>query len=302
MTDIRQLRLFCLIVERGSFSQAAADLGISQPAASQQVRALERELDTVLLDRSSRVIAPTDAGRVLFRHAREIVEHHDRARMEMSDLRELLSGAIVLGASSGPGEHVLPGLLARFKRQHPGVGLTLHIDDTHAVAERVAAREFEIGAIGAPVQRPDLILEPLACDKIVLACGPGHRWFGRHDISLDELMSEPHIVQQRGAGLRSVVEERLRLAGARPEDLPVTMEIGLMESAKQAAIAGAGVTFLSHWAVAGEVKQGRLCTIDVAGLDLTRELYTVRSRVRVLSRAATVLLEFFQTEREQGRL
>lgn len=298
--DIRHLRLFCRIVERRSFSLAAADLRITQPAASQQMQALERELDTTLLDRSTRSVTPTDAGAVLYPLAREMVELEEQAHTRIADLEELLTGEVRIGASSGPGEHVLPSLLTRFRIDHPHVAITLRVDDTNTVAERVLARESEIGAVGAPSPRPELVSEPLVHDEVVLVCGPSHPWTELESVTLADLAREPHIVQQHGAGLRSVVEEHLAAAGFPPDDLPVTMEMGLMESAKQAVIAGGGVTFLSRWAIDTELTHGLLHVVAVEGLDIRRDFFTVRSRSRVLSRAAEALLDFFREHREDA--
>ena len=294
--DIRQLRLFCRIVDRRSFSLAADELHITQPAASQQVRSLERELKTTLLDRSRRTVTPTDSGQVLYRYGREILDLHERACTDILDLGELVAGRIVVGASTGPGEHVLPGMLTKFKDEYPGVSVALNVDDTHAVIERVLAREFEIGAVGAITPRPELIAEPLARDQIVLVCGASHPWASREDVTLDELVPEPQIVQQTGAGVRAVVEEHLRRAGVRPEKLNVVMEMGLMESAKQAAIAGGGVTFVSRWAIGPEVEHGSLMVVPIRGFEILRDFYTVRSKTRVLSRAAEALLTYFREQ------
>jgi DNA-binding transcriptional LysR family regulator len=290
--DIRQIRLFCRIVDRHSFSLAADELHITQPAASQQVRSLEKELKTILLDRSRRTVTPTDSGLVLYRCGREILDLHERACTEIGDLGELIAGRVVVGASTGPGEHVLPAMLTQFKEDYPGVSIVLHVDDTHAVVERVLAREFEVGAVGAVTPRPELVAEPLARDEIVLVCGAAHRFAGRPRVTLAELVAEPQIVQQHGAGVRSVVEAHLRAQGVRPEVLNVVLEMGLMESAKQAAIAGGGVTFLSHWAIGPEVEHGALAVVPVEGLEILRDFYTVRSKTRVLSRAAEALLAF----------
>jgi DNA-binding transcriptional LysR family regulator len=294
--EIRQLKLFCLIVERHSFSLAAAESGVTQPAASQQIRSLEREIDAVLLDRSRRDIRPTDAGRALYGPACQILALHERALTSIVDLKELLAGRVLIGASTGPGEHVLPAMLARFKALHPGVRLSLHVEDTQAVVEGVLARELELGAIGAPVERPDLVLEPLAPDRVVLVCAPDHPWASRGTVTLGDLAAEPFIAQQRGAGLRSVVEDRLRSAGLDPDSMNVLLEMGLMESAKQAAMAGGGVTFLSAWAVGPELERGALVAIAIEGLDIRRDFYTVRSRTRVLSRAASELLAFLHQQ------
>lgn len=294
--DIRQLRLFCLIVDRRSFSQAAEEVHITQPAASQQVRSLERELKTTLLDRSRRTVSPTDAGQVLYRYAREILDLQERAVTEILDLGELVAGSVVVGASTGPGEHVLPALLTQFKQLYPGVRVALHVDDTQEVVERVLTREFEIGAIGAPTHRSELVAEPLVHDQVVLVCNPAHPWAGRQSITLQELAREPQVVQQQGAGIRAVVESHLREAGLPPERLETVMEMGLMESAKQACIAGAGVTFLSRWAIGPEVEHDSLRVVQVEGLDISRDFYTVRSKTRVFSRAAEALLAFLREQ------
>ena len=294
--DIRQIRLFCRIVDRKSFSLAADEMHITQPAASQQIHSLERELKTTLLDRSRRTVVPTDSGQVLYRYGREILDLHERAITEILDLGELVAGRVVVGASTGPGEHVLPGMLTQFKEDYPGVSISLHVDDTHAVIERVLSREFEIGAVGAVTPRPELVAEPLARDELVLVCSPTHAWAQREHVSLDELVREPQIMQQQGAGVRIVVEDHLRRSGVRPEKLNIVMEMGLMESAKQAAISGGGVTFLSQWAIGPEIEHGTLVTVPVEGFRILRDFYSVRSKTRVLSRAAESLLAFFREQ------
>jgi DNA-binding transcriptional LysR family regulator len=294
--ELRHLRLFCQIVELGSFSLAAEEMHITQPAASQQVRSLEREFKTTLLDRSHRTVVPTDAGQVLYRYGREILDLDERARTAILDLGELVAGRVVVGASTGPGEYVLPAMLTRFKREFSGVSISLRVDDTQAVIERVLSREFEIGAVGAVTPRPELVTEPLARDEVVLVCPQSHPWASRDHIALDELVAEPQLVQQQASGLRTVVEDNLRRAGVRPERLNVVMEVGLMESAKQAAISGGGVTFLSRWAVGPEVEQGRLTIVEIEGFRVLRDFYSVWSKTRVLSRAAEALLAFFREQ------
>jgi DNA-binding transcriptional LysR family regulator len=294
--DIRQIKLFCRIVDRRSFSLAAEEAHITQPAASQQIRSLERELKTVLLDRSRRTVTPTDAGQVLYRYGREILDLHERACTEILDLGELVAGRVTVGASSGPGDHVLPAMLTRFKEQCPGVSVYLHVDDTQAVIERVVAREFEIGAVGAPSQRPDIVVEPLAHDEVLLVCNAEHPWARRESVTLSEVAAEPQVVQQEGAGIRAVVEDRMTAAGLPPARLNIVMEMGLMESAKQACIAGGGVTFLSRWAIDLELAHGALVPVIIEDFEIHRDFHLVYSKNRVLSRAAEALLGFFREE------
>jgi DNA-binding transcriptional LysR family regulator len=290
--DIRQLKLFCRIVERRSFSLAAEDMHITQPAASLQIRSLERELKTKLLDRSTRDIIATDSGEVLYRRARAMLELDERARTEIGNLGELIGGKISVGSSTGPGEHILPELMARFKERHAAVSISLWVAGTKEVIERVIAREFEVGVVGALAHQREIVVKPLARDEIVVVCSPSHRWAGRETVSFDELLAEPHVLQQQGAGVRSVVEEHLRARGVSLDSLNVALEMGLNESAKHAVMAGGGVTFMSRFAVRTEVEHGTLAIVSVRDFRILRDFYYIHSRHKVLSKAAKAFLAY----------
>jgi DNA-binding transcriptional LysR family regulator len=289
--DTRQLQAFCAVVERKSFSQAAEKLGVTQPAVSLQVRALEERLGQKLLDRSGRRVEPTEAGRRLYRSAQRMLALETQLLNEVSADEGALTGTLAIGASTGPGAHLVPLLLCEFQREHPDVRVALSIADTHAVIERVAEREVELGVVGALRRHRSLVFEPLARDEIVLAVAPGHRAAGG-SMSLDELREETLVVMQEGAGVRQVVEEELRRAGLRPRGLPSKLELGLQESVKSAVAAGYGVAFISRTAIEGELAAGTLAAARVAGLEPSRQLYVVRAKGRPPSRAAGSFLEF----------
>ena len=140
--DTRQLSAFCEVVDRKSFSQAAEHLGVTQPAVSLQVRSLQERVDQRLLDRSGRRVEPTEAGISLYRHARRLLQLEQQM---LDDLAEgetgTLHGTLAIGASTGPGAHLVPLLLCEFQSEHPDLRVSLSISDTHTVTERVAARE-----------------------------------------------------------------------------------------------------------------------------------------------------------------
>src|SRR4249920_3235196 len=147
--DTRQLAAFCAVVERKSFSQAAERLGVTQPAVSLQVRALEERLGQRLLDRSGRRVEPTEAGRRLYRSAQRMLQLEDQMLEDVAAADEgRLTGTLSLAASTGPGAHLVPLLLCEFQRQHADLRVALSIADTFAVIERVAAREIELGVVG----------------------------------------------------------------------------------------------------------------------------------------------------------
>jgi DNA-binding transcriptional LysR family regulator len=290
--DTRQLAAFCTVVERKSFSQAAERLGVTQPAVSLQVRALEERLGQRLLDRSGRRVEPTEAGLHLYRNAQRILQAEEQLLADLAaDETGELRGRLAIGASTGPGAHLVPLLLCQFAGSYPELRIALTVADTHAVIEQVAERDLEFGVVGARRPRRGLEFEPLTQDEIVLAVPPDHRYAGG-EIPFEELRGETLISMQQGAGMRQVLEEVLRRAGLRLRDLESRLELGLQESVKSAVSAGHGVAFISRTAVEAELEAGSLAIARVAGLEPSRQIYVVRARGRTLSRAAAAFLEF----------
>jgi DNA-binding transcriptional LysR family regulator len=205
--DTRQLATFCAVVERKSFSQAAERLGVTQPAVSLQIRALEKRLGRQLFDRSGRRVEPTEAGLRLYRGAQRLLALEEQLVEEVTGDEETeISGRLELGSSSGPGGAILPLLLCEFQAAHPSVTVALTVLDTSAVVELVASRELELGIVGAARRHRSVTFEPFFRDEVVLACRPDHR-FANRTIALDELRSEPLIVMQEGAGVRQMIDD-----------------------------------------------------------------------------------------------
>jgi DNA-binding transcriptional LysR family regulator len=290
--DTRQLAAFCAVVERRSFSQAAERLGVTQPAVSLQVRALERRLGTQLLDRSGRRVEPTDAGWRLYRGAQRMLTLEDQLLAEVAATSEgELAGDLVLGASTGPAAVVVPVVLGEFQRENPGVRVFLTVSDTHSVVERVAARELELGIVGASRRHRGVRFEPFFSDEVILVCPPGHR-FAARTVTLEELREEPLILMQEGAGVRQIVEDGLRRQGVRLRDLDVRLELGLQESVRRAVEAGYGVTFISRTAVESELAAGRLAEARVEGLEATREISLASASGRARTRIADAFVTY----------
>ena len=289
--DTRQLQAFCAVVERKSFSRAAEQLGVTQPAVSLQVRSLEQRLGQTLLDRSGRRVEPTEAGRRLYRSAQRMLALEEQLYEEVAADAGRLAGTLAIGASTGPGAHLVPTLLCEFQRAHPDVRVALSIWDTQTVIDHVVDRGLELGVVGALRRHRSLEFEPLVRDEIVLAVPPAHHAAGR-TLSVDELKEEMLIVMQEGAGVRQVVEEELRRAGLRLRDVEPKLELGLQESVKSAVGAGYGVAFISRTAIEGELAAGTVAAARVEGVEPVRQIYVVRARGRAITRAAEAFLAF----------
>jgi DNA-binding transcriptional LysR family regulator len=290
--DTRQLAAFCAVVERKSFSQAAERLGVTQPAVSLQIRSLEKRLGRRLLDRSGRRVEPTEAGLRLYRGAQRMLALEDQLVDELAAGEEgELTGALQIGASTGPAAIVVPLLLCEFQAANPGVSVSLTVADTQAVIDLVAERQLELGIVGAARRQRGVSFESFAEDEVVLVVPAGHRFAGR-TIGVDDLREERLIVMQEGGGVRQLLEDELRRGGHRLRDFDVRLELGLQESVRSAVVAGYGITFLSRSAVESELAAGTVAEARVPELDLVREIVLARAAGRSHTRVADAFVEF----------
>jgi DNA-binding transcriptional LysR family regulator len=290
--DTRQLAAFCAVVERRSFSQAADQLGVTQPAVSLQIRSLEQRLGQQLLDRSGRRVEPTEAGLRLYRGAQRLLALEQQVLAELGEEAEgELKGRLEIGASTGPGGSVLPVLLGEFQQLNPQVHVALTVGDTHTVVEQVGRRELELGVVGVASRNRGVSFEPLYRDEVVLAVPSGHNRAGK-SMSLDELKAEPLVLMQEGAGIRQMIDDELRELGVRLRDLNVKLELGLQESARAAVLAGVGATFISRIAIEGDLDSGALAVARVQGLEPSRDVQLVRASGRAETRVAQEFVAF----------
>ena len=290
--DTRQLQAFCEVVTQRSFSKAAERLGVTQPAVSLQVRALEKRLGQQLLDRSGRRVEPTEAGLRLYRGAQRLLALEEQILDEVAAEGEgELHGTLTIGASTGPGNVVLSRLLCAFQQANPELHVALLVADTQRIVELVADRSLELGVVGASPRHRGVQFEPFFRDEVVLAV-PHDHGFADRAVSLEELRDEPLVLMQEGAGVRQVIDDELREAGVRLRDLDVRLELGLQESARTAVLAGYGITFISRSAVEADIAAGTISVARVDGLDASREISLVRAAGRAESRVGQAFVDF----------
>ena len=292
---LRQLEIFLAVARAGSFRRAAERLALSQPALSQQVKELERRLDSPLFDRLGRSIGLTQAGRLLEEHARRIFAMLQGVQDAMRELRGLDRGSLLLGGSTTPGIYLLPWLLGRFKARHGGIEVSLRIGNTREIEERVRATEVDLGIIGGHLAAfKETCVEASLVDRIVLIVPPRHRWAGRRTIAPAGLSEECLLVREEGSATRRVTEAALERAGAAPRS---RLELGHTEAIKQGVLAGLGVAFVSEYAVRSEVAGGRLRSLAVRGVPIQRHFHVIRHEARSLTPAARAFLEFLRQDR-----
>lgn len=294
---IQALRGFVAVVEERGFTPAARRLGLTQPAVSAQVRTLEEHFGEVLLERAGRTWRPTPAGEALYAHAAEIVRGAESMEDAVRSPGSSPAGRVAVCASTVPGDFLLPVLLGEFCARHPGIRVSVQVADTAQVAEDLLARRADIGFVGAPVGKGRLDISPFADDELLLVAPPGHPLAGRASIPPSELPRHPFVLRERGSGTRAVLDDALSGAGVDPGDLDVVVELGSTEAVKRAVQAGAGISFISCYALdAGDVPD-RLAVVRVARLNTRRPLFLARESTRA-TRPATKALADYMTSRD----
>jgi DNA-binding transcriptional LysR family regulator len=283
--NVAQIRTFIAVVDRGSFSEAAKELEISQPAVTMQIQALEAALGTALLDRRYRRVDLTEAGKVLLPHARSIVEQIEDARTEISALSGTVSGHVTIAASTTPGVYVVPRLLGAFVSTYPDVTVTVDVHDTSGVVDALEAGRAQLGVTGAIVRSGKVDFEVLGSDELVLVCPAGDPLATRSGVSIAELAEHPWVQRESGSGTRQVAEKVLAEHGVEPQELRVVVELGTGEAVVSAVEGGLGIAIVSRLVAEKAIALGSVALVDVAELPVPRPFYVVTPK-GALTRAA----------------
>jgi DNA-binding transcriptional LysR family regulator len=290
--DLRLLEIFCHVCEEKSFSRAAERLRLTQPTVSSHIRAFERQVGAVLLDRLGRVATPTRVGALVFEHGRRILEAKQALTADLSRLLNRLEGQLAIGASTIPGEYLLAPLIAEFCSAHPRIEIQLQIRDTAEILENLKDGRIEVGFVGARRSDvPEVQYQDFAGDWLVLVAPAHGKWRERAEIGIEELCREPLVMREPGSGTRASFEQRLEQLGRSPGDLNVIAQMGSTSAVKQAVLAGMGVAILSHLAVQPEIRLGLLKTVALRELGpIERRFFMAVHARRARSPLAETLL------------
>jgi LysR family transcriptional regulator, low CO2-responsive transcriptional regulator len=297
LEDLRlpHLETFSKAAELSSFTRAAKTLRLTQAAISQRVQVLEKTLGTPLFKRQGGHVLLTEAGQKLYDFAQRILDLHREARREVTGHKTPAAGELLLAASSIPGEHLLPALLARFGQQHPQIRIHATVSDSMAVMAQVERGEVSLGLVGRKADNPHLEFRYLASDRMVLAVPPGHALTKRKKVSVKHLPRYPLVLREVGSGLRHCFEKSLEKAGLSLTDLHVALELGSNEAIKEAVLKGVGIAILSTYAVQKELKVRQLHAVEVSDLHCDRDMFVVQDRRRVLCLPARMFLIFLES-------
>ena len=289
---LRQLKVFETVARNLSFSRAAEELHLTQPAVSTQVKTLEGHAGLPLFEQMGKKIFLTAAGTELLRCSRGIIEKFEEAEQAMTQLRGIGGGKLNVAVISA-GDYFFPRLLVEFAKRHAGVSLNLTVLNREELLHQMADNLTDLAVMVRPPEGLDTVSEPFAPHPYVIIAAPDHPLAGKKRVPVARLSREPFVVRERGSDTRHSMEEGF---GSAMESLHIAMEIKSTETIKQAVIAGMGISFISAHTINLEQQAGSLAVLDVVGFPLMLNWYVVHRTNKRLPPVAQAFKTFLQTE------
>jgi DNA-binding transcriptional LysR family regulator len=290
----RRLQVFYTVAKQLSFTKAAEQLFMTQPAVTFQVKQLEEHFSTRLFDRSHGKIALTPTGRLVMEYAEKILGISDELEKRVAEMTGAVGGPLLLGASTTVAEFILPQILGEFKVRYPQVQAHMSVANSETIENRVADHTLDIGLIESPAHLPNVDIEAVCDDELVLICAPGHRLAKHASVTPHDIVGEPFVSREVGSGTREFTDQYLRNCHVAPDDLNIVMELGSPEAIKGVVETGVGVAIMSRTRVVKERRLGLLTAVPLEPR-LIRNFSLVHRKDRFRSRLLTTFSEFATT-------
>lgn len=299
MVEVHELRVFLAAAEEENFSAAARKLHLSQPAISFQIQGLEQRLHVQLFQRNGKRISLTEAGHDLLPLARELINLSSRIEETMCAQQGIVKGHVVIGCSTSPGKYILPHLIGAFRKKYPDAQFSVEVMSRQEVEERLLTKQIHIGVLSLSVKSKDIECFPFFTDELILIVAAHHPWATRGAITPAELNDADWILREGGAATRQVITLTLAEQGVPSDGLRVAMELGSVEAVEAAVEAGHGVSFVSRVAARRGLELGRIKAINVQGLNVQRQIFLARNKLRTCTCAQLKFRELVESPEGQ---
>ena len=296
--QVETFKVFCDLVESGSFSQSAVRNFITQSAVSQQVRSLESKFNTPLLVREGRSVYPTEAGRILYDAAREIMDRFERLDLQLRSIGEEMAGTVRIATIYSVGLYEMTLVIKTFLKNYPKVNLHVEYSRANRVYEDCLKGNADLGIVTYPKPRKGIQIIPLPADKLILICSPQHPFAGKRQIDLNRLNGQNFVAFERDIPSRRAIDHIFR---EHHIEVHIVMELDNIETIKRSVEIGAGVSIVPLFSVQREVQSGMLAQVRFAHQTFLRPLGVILRRNRAPAPAARKLIELLQRPQAEAR-
>ena len=291
-TTLRQLKVFEAVARLLSFSRAAEELHLTQPAVSTQVKKLTDHAGLALFEQLGKKIHLTPAGVELLHFSRVIIQQFKEVEEAMTQFKGISGGKLNVAVISA-GDYFFPKVLVEFASRHAGVTLNLGVCNREELLEQLLLNQTDLAIMVRPPQDMNTVNEAFAPHAYVIVAPPDHPLAGSKRIAMSRMAKEPFLIREKGSDTRNSMEEGL---GEYLASLNIAMEIKSTETIKQAVIAGMGVSFLSSHTVNRELRLGSLVALNVQGFPLMLNWYVVHRKNKRLPPVAQAFKNFLMTD------
>ncbi len=291
----QQLEALIHLVTEHNFSRAAKKMVLTQPSLSKNISNLEDAVGARVVTRESTGVSLTPEGRLVYEFARKIISLREDIKERLERLKNKSSGQIKISASTIPATYILPYILSDFRKQYPGIDTHVQSANSEDVIEMVINHQAEIGFIGKKPHNKKLYSEPLWQDRLILVVPAGHDWISPKEISIQDLLSAPFVVREKGSGTREILGSFLaEHAHIDIKQLNIVAEMGSSEAVKEAVLAGLGVSVLSAHAVKRELQQGIINEINIQNWKIERRVYMIYRHQFGILRHHQIFLDYLR--------
>ncbi len=270
-----RLKVFLTVANRLSFTKAAGELFITQPAVSKHIHELEEEYKIKLFERSGSKIAVTAAGKLLLKHTKKIFEIYRDIDFDMSALIHEQRGLLRVGASTTLSQYIIPPVLARFHQKLKDVKVTLRNGNTEQIEKALLAQEIEVGIVEGQLKNKGIKYTPFLKDELVLVCKANHALLDKKEITKSDLLQMQFLMREQGSGTLEVIEYGLKPFAITLDQLQIEMQLGSTESIKSYLLNSNCVAFVSIHAINKELVNNELASLDIKNVTINRNFYII---------------------------
>ncbi|WP_416829118.1 LysR family transcriptional regulator [Ectobacillus polymachus] len=282
------LEVFVTVVELKNFSHAAEKLHVSQPSVSLIIRNLESEFGTKLIHRTPKYVQVTEAGKILYHHAKRILDHYENAKQEIHQLLHVVTGTLRIGVSFTIGEYILPKVLADYAKQYPQVDIQVIISNTKEVIKGVETNQHDIGLIEGKTTHTDVEVIPFMQDEMIIVAPIHHPLSNYQSLQPTLLQDQVWILREKGSGTRTYSDVFI-------EEMHLNMKrhfiFSSIQGVKEAVKEGLGIALLSKWTVRKELEAGELQVLSLPNKRIYRPFSFVRKKQDPLTKAAEIFIK-----------
>lgn len=293
--NLNQLRAFYTVIKTGSFSSAAKELCVTEPAVFIQVRSLERYIGFTLLDKLEKEIRPTEAGRILYEYGEKIFTLVEEAAKAVQELQDLKLGHLRVGVTQSLAQYFMSNLISWFQDQYPHITISIEENSSRELVERILKHYYELALVGRVPYTEKINFIPYIRDEIIMIVSPHHSLAKKKRVSLAELAKEPVILTDTKSATKFSIWKVFENQGLYPAAI---IEAGDISLIKQLVEKGKGYSFLASVAVREEIKRGVLVTVPLENGNFTMDIDIIHFKGKTLSPAASTFLHFMQEHKD----